>query len=131
MAKLGKREQRAKEYVEKIAGWAKDGSPQSFIIEWRKSRTWGNNPQIENFRGEPMLDVSGCGYCKHSTALANFLRWLFPADSAAHKEIYRTGGCGVSRTIETLKNHGWVLTPSGSSSTSDAYTLTFAEVAKS
>ena len=50
----------------------------TIAIEWRKSRTWGNNPHAEarvefhdgTFRRMDGLTASGCGYDKESTVIA-------------------------------------------------------------
>ena len=51
----------------------------TITIEWRKSRTWGNNPHAEarvefkdgTFRRMDGFTASGCGYDKKSTVIAN------------------------------------------------------------
>lgn len=48
-------------------------------IEWKKSRTWGNNPRCEaavhfhdgTFERSPVYTCSGCGYDKESTVIAD------------------------------------------------------------
>ena len=50
----------------------------TIAIEWRKSRTWGNNPHAEarvefhdgTFRRMDGFTASGCGYDKESTVIA-------------------------------------------------------------
>jgi hypothetical protein len=58
--------------------------------------------------GEKCTNVSGCGYCKHSTALADALRWLGDTEDQQHA-IRRKGGCGVSSVKDALKECGWKL----------------------
>jgi hypothetical protein len=120
--KLGKREARAKELAEGLKRWTEDGTPYGFTVEWKKSRTWGRNPQIY-FGNNPTLDVSGCGYCKLSTALAQVLRWLYPHGSEEHDKIWRTGGTGERGVIRALDELGWTLKRTALSPNTDSFTL--------
>ena len=50
----------------------------TITIEWKKSRTWGNNPHAtgeaiteDGFRLVGTTKASGCGYCKRSTVIAD------------------------------------------------------------
>lgn len=76
-------------------------------VEWVKSRTWGSNPRIMH-HGEKCSNVSGCGYCKHSTCLADVLRFLAPEGEARDK-IHSTGGAGVASVADALKAAGFLL----------------------
>ena len=109
-------EQRAKAYCETIRN---NGAGQ-ITIEWRKSRTWGSNPVIENYAGEKCCNVSGCGYCKQSTALADVLQYLGETDGQQNS-IARTGGAGVSSVVDALKAIGWKLQAIARTKTSDVY----------
>ena len=93
-----------------------------FAVEWRKSRDYDRNPVIL-WHGERACSVSGCGYCKHSTALADVLCWLFPADSEPHLRIARRGGAGVSSVMAALEENGWKLEYAASGSNFDSYRL--------
>jgi hypothetical protein len=115
--KLTKRETRAAALCESIR--RNDGG--SVTVEWVNSRTWGSNPRILH-HGEPVTDVSGCGYCKHSTALADALRFL-PETEEGQAKVHRTGGAGVSSVIAALAAQGWTLAPVASGKGFDAYTL--------
>jgi hypothetical protein len=42
-------------------------------IEWKKSYTWGYNPNAEDCFGNTSGSIGGCGYCKKSTATARIL----------------------------------------------------------
>ena len=46
-------------------------------VEWKKSRTWGNNPSVEAWTsGDYYYNTgraSGCGYCKESAAIGEAL----------------------------------------------------------
>ncbi len=50
----------------------------TLTIEWKKSRTWGANPNLEaevwfqdgTFQRSPVFKCSGCGYNKTSTVIA-------------------------------------------------------------
>jgi len=123
---LTRRESRALAYCDSILRAIADGYPAAVTVEWRKSRTWGRNPVILDNRGEPCTDVSGCGYCKHSTALADCLRFLAPEESPHRLAIHRAGGAGVSTVISRLADAGFVLRPVASVRTFDAYELTAA-----
>lgn len=90
-------------------------------VEWIDSRTWGSNPRIMH-RGEKCTNVSGCGYCKHSTALANALCHLGETEDA-RRAIARTAGVGVSRVQSVLAEHGWILEPTASGKRFDCYTI--------
>lgn len=92
------------------------------VIEWKKSATWGSNPVIESYHGK-CTNVSGCGYCKESTALADVLCFLFPVDSDAYNDVRRTGGAGVSSVVTALAKHGWTLEKLCGTKTSDVYDL--------
>jgi len=116
--KLTTCEQRAKAYCEDIR---KHGSTQ-LVIEWKKSRTWGNNPIIENHYGEKCCNVSGCGYCKESTALADVLQFLGETDEQQNS-IARTGGAGVSSVVDALKAIGWKLEAIARPKTADVYRI--------
>ncbi len=116
--KQTKTEKRAVEFCEQIIR-NKGGS---VAVEWTRSRTWGSNPAIRHF-GDKCCQVSGCGYDKLSTALADVLRFLFPIDTKEHAAIWQTGGCGESSTVETLNQFGWQLEKVSSGKTFDAYTI--------
>jgi hypothetical protein len=117
-AKLTIVEQRAQAYCETIRS---TGTGQ-ITIEWRKSKTWGSNPVIENFAGEKCCNVSGTGYCKESTALANVLRFLdLSADQ--RNSIWQTGGAGVSSVIAALQAIGWKLEAIAKTKTADVYKI--------
>lgn len=94
-----------------------------FSVEWKRSAMYGHNPSILNHRGEKMTNVSGCGYCKHSTALVNVLCWLFPAGSIGHNEVARTGGAGVSSVKDAIAKYGWNLETLASGKSWDAYRI--------
>ena len=84
---------------------------------------WGSNPVIENFAGEKICSVSGCGYCKHSTALADALQYLGETEEQQNA-IARTGGAGVNSVIAALKECGWNLETKSGSKTIDVHELT-------
>lgn len=101
MGKLNKREMRARTFIgEKVENMPADG----FLleVEWRKSSTWGWNPQVDDYSGEPCLDVSGCGYCKLSTAVANMLRHLPDLTPEESSSVWGLGGTGESSVLSEL-----------------------------
>ena len=116
--KFNKTEKAAQRFCE----WIKKADSVGFIIEWRKSKTWGSNPVI-TYAGEKCCNVSGCGYCKESTALADTLRFLFEHKTLEHNDIWSKGGCGVNSVINTLAKFGWELRKTASSSSSDAFEI--------
>lgn len=103
--KLTKTEENAK----LLCDWIKSGTRKGIVIEWRKSHTWGMNPHISLGDERECVRVSGCGYCKESTALAHCLCWLFDPDTEAHKDVSSTAGAGVSSVAEALEKFGWKL----------------------
>jgi len=115
--KLTKRETRAAALCESIR--RNDGG--SVTVEWVNSRTWGSNPRILH-HGEPVTDVSGCGYCKHSTALADALQFL-PETEEGQTSVAQKGGAGVSSVMAALAAQGWILTYVTGGKGFDAYTL--------
>jgi hypothetical protein len=117
--KLTTVEQRAKRHCERL----RDSNGGTIVVEWKKSRTWGSNPTIQNFAGEKICSVSGCGYCKHSTALADAMQFLGETEEQQNA-IARTGGAGVSSVSEALRLCGWKLEYKGGSPTTDIHELT-------
>lgn len=99
----------------------------TITVEWRKSQMWGSNPVIESQDGK-CCNVSGSGYNKLSTALAEVLKFLFPVGSPAFDAIAPLGGCGVSAVESKLTAHGWKLVQVANSKTVDVFTLSRAEV---
>jgi hypothetical protein len=100
----------------------KKGYVGAIAVEWKRSATWGSNPSIR-FNGGKCCSVSGCGYDKLSTCLADVLRFLEPIDSEGYNKIWRTGGAGEHRAINVLASLGWLLTPISNGKTYDTYTI--------
>lgn len=71
-------------------------------VEWVKSRTWGRNPQVRDNNGESCLDISGCGYCKTSTAIANIAAQLPDLSDVERDNIARLGGTGADNTTKGI-----------------------------
>lgn len=118
--KLTTCETRAKRFCESLN--ANKGG--TITVEWKRSATWGANPSID-YMGK-CCNVSGCGYCKLSTALAETLRFLFPVDSEPYNQIWQTGGAGEGRTMSVLASLGYKLDKVTSGKTYDVYTLSVA-----
>lgn len=116
--KLTTIEKRAASFCESIRA----GETSSFTVEWVKSNTWGNNPRILH-HGEKCTNVSGCGYCKHSTALADALCGLGETEEQRHS-IARKGGAGVSSVQSALADAGWDLKCVANGKAFDCYTIT-------
>lgn len=116
--KLTATEKRAKAFCDDVR---KYGSAR-VNVEWTRSATWGSNPRIMYGSGK-LTNVSGCGYCKHSQALADCLRFLGDTTEAV-SHIWRTGGCGPESVIKVLALHGWKLERIASGRNLDAYQIT-------
>ncbi len=105
-SKIGKREARLREYLERGAKCAAYGYqvPKRFsvVVEWKRSRTWGRNPQVEDLDGNPCLDISGCGYCKRSTAIAQIGAALPGLNPEQRNAIARTGGTGEACALLSI-----------------------------
>jgi hypothetical protein len=98
----------------------------SVTVEWIKSATWGRNPRIMH-HGEKCTNISGCGYCKHSAALASALCYLGTTEEE-RRSIARTQGVGVSSVLDALAALGWKLDCVESGKSFYAYTLSRATV---
>jgi hypothetical protein len=89
-----------------------------FDVEWVKSQAWGHAPTIR-FHGEKLDSITGCGFDKLSTLLANCLRWLAVEDPKSYYvgdaypeeyyQIWKCGGAGVGPLEDALKKQGWEL----------------------
>ena len=86
-----------------------------FTIEWRRSAQWGTNAVICNRVGEKMVLISGCGFDKESTAVAQLLTHLFDDGFSAH------GGCGMNIVTRRLKEKEWILEKTHNTATTDGY----------
>ena len=117
--KLNTTETRSKNMCETII---KDGFG-TINMEWRKSRDYGLNPAILDNRGDKCCNVSGCGYCKESTALADVLRFLFPIDSVEYNKIWAAGGSGVNSVTAKLEGFGWMLSKNSSGKLFDGFSI--------
>jgi hypothetical protein len=117
-AKLNQTEARAQSDIETAL---KYGSLY-FRIEWVKSRTWGYNPKIYTTGGSA-VNISGCGYCKESAALADYLRFLGTTEEEQGK-IWAKSGAGFGSVANALALIGWKLDHVYNGKTEDAYQLT-------
>lgn len=122
-------------------------------VEWKKSRMWGNNPQADarvcdKQYGHNFLSsrVSGCGYDKESTAIAeainqsnSFLKALYQVKeqnpNAKNGELFGygsgygifprlEGGVGVSCYPRIFDKIGFEWKTTASGKTFDVYTVT-------
>ena len=93
-----------------------------FRIYWIKSRMWGYNPTIPTSGGNA-VNVSGCGYCKESAALADYLRFLGTTEEE-QQQVWGTRGAGFRSVAEALAPIGWKLEHVYNGKTEDAYQLT-------
>ncbi len=120
-------------------------------IEWSKSRTWGLNPtakftSFEPFESNSSGSVSGCGYCKESTAFARaanknkaFIYLLSKEKNRpknkgkSNSQIFGYGvdgviphlseGVGVSSFYSVCEAIGYKLNDIAHGKTFDAYTI--------
>ena len=115
---------KANENAKLLCDWIRKGFRKGIIIEWRKSRMWGMNPHISLGDEREAVRVSGCGYCKESTALAHCLCWLLEPDTEAFKDVSSTAGAGVSSVADALARHGWKLEAVAEGKNSRAYSVT-------
>ena len=117
-----------------------------FSIEWKKSRTWGNNPHLEAWISfvdgtseKYNCTASGCGYCKESTVIAEvfnaFLKYKLyqiPENKAEALAYgirigeYKgySGGIGVESYYRIAENINGEFKKLASGKTYDAYKLT-------
>lgn len=114
-------EKRAKALCEAIKHAISNGGSYPITIDWIKSSTWGQNPRIMH-NGKKATNVSGCGYCKHSTALAQALRFLGDNEATMHN-IWSKGGCGVSAVTSALLEAGYFLEAVASGKSFDCYKI--------
>lgn len=115
--KLTTIEKRAKNFCNDVRWY---GSAR-LTVEWIRSATWGVNPRIM-YGVDKLTNVSGCGFCKESTALADCLRFLGDDESAVNA-IWSTGGCGPETVIRVLATYGWRLERIASGRNFDAYQI--------
>lgn len=130
MKKLNKTETTAK----KVCGIIQQRGQLLFVAEWKKS-TYGYCPSIYAWE-QKVAYAGGCGYCQESTALANFLKFLFESPSKIEGETYQElkersinckiasfAGVGFEALANELKLHGWLLTKNHASETVTAYQI--------
>ena len=115
--KLGKIDKNAQSYC----NYLKNNGGGVVIVEWVRSSTWGANPKITWANGR-VCSVSGAGYCKLSTALADSLRFLGETPEEV-KSIWVTGGCGVNSVSNALRSCGWELSEIQGSTKTDLFQL--------
>jgi len=111
-------------------------------IEWRKSATWGNNPNATcEVNGPDYYDsfnsgsIGGCGYCKKSTAFAEAInqshsvRKLLLKNRNKIKDIYGhrrgklEGGVGVECYPKIFEKCGYKMEYTANGKTFDVYTI--------
>jgi len=143
----------------------KIGNKFSITICWAKSRMWGNNPQAELniFKGEigeyktyKSDRITGCGYCKESTATAEVLNQdakilhdmykiknnanikeknthdintkLFGYGSGYNELPKFEGGVGITCHIDILKKLGFEVEHISNTTNTDTYLITKVKV---
>lgn len=110
---------------------ATDKLPNDVVItiNFYKSRTWGYCPKGNDNYGHVTDSITGCGYCKESTATAELLnqnemilKRLYQAEKVSYGACMRglpsfSGGVGVSCHVKILEELGYKVTQSGNDST--------------
>jgi len=77
----------------------------SISMEWKRSQMWGNNPKAEGRDGHGYYvsgSISGCGYDKGSTAVANVLN----QSKALLKALYTAKEANVNTKNHELLGYG-------------------------
>lgn len=117
-------------------------------VEWKKSRTWGNNPYVTIRTNDGVFygSASGCGYDKESAAIAEALnqsasvmKMLYDkkeicSEKSNHKYLgygsgygvlpYFEGGVGVNSHRSVFNNCGYTWETVSSGKTFDVYRIT-------
>ena len=115
----------------------------SVVVEWHKSRTWGENPhaRVAAERVATYGSASGCGYDKESAAIASalnqnpeILKILYDHAEAGETFPYGVdvwaglpsfaGGCGVSCFYEIFEACGYTFKRVASGKMFDVYEIT-------
>lgn len=115
----------------------------SVVVEWHKSRTWGENPRVRVAaeRVATYGSASGCGYDKQSAAIANafnqnpeILKILYDHAEAGETFPYGVdvwaglpsfaGGCGVSCFYSIFEACGYTFRQVASGKMFDVYEIT-------
>lgn len=115
----------------------------SVVVEWHKSRTWGENPRarVAAERVATYGSASGCGYDKQSAAIANafnqnpeILKILYDHAEAGETFPYGVdvwaglpsfaGGCGVSCFYQIFEACGYTFRQVASGKMFDVYEIT-------
>lgn len=115
----------------------------SVVVEWHKSRTWGENPRarVAAERVATYGSASGCGYDKESAAIASafnqnpeILKILYDHAEAGETFPYGVdvwaglpsfaGGCGVSCFYQIFEACGYTFRKVASGKMFDVYEIT-------
>lgn len=115
----------------------------SVVVEWHKSRTWGENPRarVAAERVATYGSASGCGYDKESAAIASafnqnpeILKILYDHAEAGETFPYGVdvwaglpsfaGGCGVSCFYQIFEACGYTFRQVASGEMFDVYEIT-------
>lgn len=108
MSRISKTEQAAMNYCAYIKEVCAAGSHVTLTVEWKKNKTWGQNPRIDNHMGEKCCSIGGCGYDKESAALSGVLRHLGETEEERNI-ISRTSGTGVQAVLDALFQCGYLM----------------------
>ena len=116
-------------------------NPLVLIINFYKNATWGYCPKGSDNYGHETSSITGCGYCKESTATAQLLnqnetilKRLYKAKNDKKEISYGaymsglptfSGGVGVDCHVRILEELGYKVSKSGNNSTT---ILTISEV---
>lgn len=119
--KLTTLEQNASDYV---AMRLRLEQPVDFTLVYKKSANYGYCPTVYDFRENKIAYAGGYGYDKHSAAVSQVVRWIFPVGSEENKDLGMLAGVGTNSITEKLAELGWNLERVGTSPVSDSYRVT-------
>lgn len=77
-------------------------TPLIITVEWKRSRIWGMNPRASTNYGFVGSSISGCGYCKLSTATAEALNSFTPLVRLMYEKVNEALKHGLVNNRETL-----------------------------
>jgi hypothetical protein len=117
------RKSKTQELYDLVCTHAREYGSVNINVTWHRNRTWGNCPRLE-YNGQEGQSVTGCGFDKLSTVLANALGGL--SDSVeGRKAIEGTAAAGLSATRKALEAQGWGITTTASGQTFDCFEVRF------
>ena len=117
-----------REFLDRVFSYG--GTEHTFAIHWKRSKNYGNNPHIYDLDGRDFIRVSGCGYDKRSTALADYLCNLPTLEENDRKKIRSTGGSGEAHVFRKVLEFGFKVEGLYTDALVDVYKVTILDSAK-